>query len=259
MTETDLAQFTSQTRQALETRLADATAQIRALPEGLQKGRMRQQAWGLQQMLAPASGYFSQAGQDHFLEEHVFRGKRGGVFVEVGAYDGVSGSNGLFFELLRGWTGLLIEADPALCAKVRASRSQPCLQTAIAAEAGEVSFLSVSAGYTQMGGIVDSLGAREKAAIEADPRSRTETITVPARRLADVLREQGLYKIDYLSLDIEGAELGVLEGFPFSEFRITAWTIEANNHAQRIVDLMLAKGYAFLGVVGVDLVFALKT
>ena len=38
-------------------------------------------------------------------------GKQTGLFVEVGAADGVVGSNTLAFEQL-GWTGVLVEADP---------------------------------------------------------------------------------------------------------------------------------------------------
>ncbi|SLN29523.1 hypothetical protein PSA7680_01383 [Pseudoruegeria aquimaris] len=258
MTEADLNAFARQTRGAIEARIVEVSEQIRQMPEGLQKGRIRQQLWGLRQMLSPASGYFSQAGQDHFLEKQVFKGKRGGTFVEIGAYDGVTGSNALFFETHRAWSGLLVEADPALCAEARRNRRPPCLHTAIAAEPGEVEFLSVSEGYRQMGGILGSMGETERAAIEADPRSKTETIRVPARTLASVLREHGMFAVDYLSMDIEGAELGVLEGFPFAEFSVTAWTIEANANAQKIVDLMTAQGYAFLGVIGVDLVFALK-
>ena len=38
--------------------------------------------------------------------------KRDGFFIECGALDGETRSNSLFFERFRGWTGLLIEADP---------------------------------------------------------------------------------------------------------------------------------------------------
>lgn len=41
--------------------------------------------------------FFSQVGQDKFLLDHIFRGKRKGTFVDVGAYDGERFSNTLFF------------------------------------------------------------------------------------------------------------------------------------------------------------------
>ena len=38
--------------------------------------------------------------------------KTNGFFIEAGAFDGVTLSNSLFFELHRGWSGLLVEAHP---------------------------------------------------------------------------------------------------------------------------------------------------
>ena len=38
--------------------------------------------------------------------------KNDGFFVEAGAYDGYTLSNSLFFEVYRGWKGLLVEAHP---------------------------------------------------------------------------------------------------------------------------------------------------
>ncbi|HZS46365.1 MAG TPA: hypothetical protein VFC63_14920, partial [Blastocatellia bacterium] len=43
------------------------------------------------------TGYFSQAGQDKFLNEVVFKGERGGTFVDIGAGDGIMLSNTYFF------------------------------------------------------------------------------------------------------------------------------------------------------------------
>ena len=56
--------------------------------------------------------FFSQTGQDRLLFEHFFRGKRNGVFVDVGAYDGTTFSNTLFFERSMGWSGLCVEPLP---------------------------------------------------------------------------------------------------------------------------------------------------
>ena len=66
--------------------------------------------------------FHSQFGQDEFLDTHVFEGKRGGVFLEVGAHDGLEISNTLFFERERGWTGLCVEADPLPYEKLKVNR-----------------------------------------------------------------------------------------------------------------------------------------
>ena len=42
--------------------------------------------------------YKSQYGQDRILNEYIFHDKRNGVFIDIGAYDGVHYSNTYFFE-----------------------------------------------------------------------------------------------------------------------------------------------------------------
>ena len=58
--------------------------------------------------------FFSQVGQDMWLAKHVlFAGTAGrGVFVEAGAADGVTGSNTLWLERERAWTGVCVEPHP---------------------------------------------------------------------------------------------------------------------------------------------------
>lgn len=41
--------------------------------------------------------YYSQYNQDKFLNEVVFNNKKKGFFIDIGAHDGVSYSNSLFF------------------------------------------------------------------------------------------------------------------------------------------------------------------
>ena len=60
--------------------------------------------------LPPFCYSFSQAGQDVFLDQVLFKSKlRNGFFIEAGAFDLVTHSNTLFFEMERGWTGILVE------------------------------------------------------------------------------------------------------------------------------------------------------
>jgi len=38
--------------------------------------------------------------------------KRDGIFIDIGAFDGMEDSNSLFFEETRNWTGICIEPSP---------------------------------------------------------------------------------------------------------------------------------------------------
>ncbi|HUI61784.1 MAG TPA: FkbM family methyltransferase [Steroidobacteraceae bacterium] len=72
--------------------------------------------------------FFSRAGQDRFLFENFFRGRRNGIFVDVGAGDGETGSNTLFFERFMDWRGLCIEPRPEAFAKLTSRRKASCEQ-----------------------------------------------------------------------------------------------------------------------------------
>lgn len=61
-------------------------------------------------------GYYSQFHEDEVLHRWIFNNEsenqNPGIFVEIGAQDGVSWSNTLFFERMFDWRGVLIEAQP---------------------------------------------------------------------------------------------------------------------------------------------------
>jgi len=53
--------------------------------------------------------FYSQYNQDQYLETNVFKGFKNGVYVDVGAHDGVSINNTLYFHKNNNWTGIIIE------------------------------------------------------------------------------------------------------------------------------------------------------
>ena len=66
--------------------------------------------------------YYSQDGQDRFLDQKFFKEKTAGTFIEVGANDGITYSNTYFLEKFRQWKGICIEPHPGafekLCLRV---------------------------------------------------------------------------------------------------------------------------------------------
>lgn len=222
------------------------------------RGQLNEQIWVCEKLNGRRDGFFSQSGQDAFLEERVFRGKRNGVFVEVGGYDGLTGSNCLFFELMRGWTGLLIEPSPNFFKQAAAFRRATCLQLAVADKEGEAEFLEVEQGYSQMSGLTASYDPGLRETVEADPRHKGNLITVETRTLPQILDEHALSEVDYVSLDVEGGELAILSTFPFEKYKVHAWTVENNTGVTEIPALMQQKGYARVEAMGVDDIYVLK-
>ena len=88
------------------------------------------------------------------------------------------------------------------------------------------------------------------------------TIQMQCLPLTSIIKALGNPTIDYLSLDIEGAELQVLEGISFEEIDIKVLSIEVD-HLGRIFDgtntnlryLMKRNGYELFKEVGIDEIY----
>jgi FkbM family methyltransferase len=215
------------------------------------RGALMRQVHEIDRMLRPDDPWRSQAGQDRVVDR-LLGGKRGGVFVDVGGYDGVTGSNTLFFEESRGWTGVLVEPVPAMLDRARRRRRCPCLGVAVATSEGEAEFIEVTEGYTQMSGLAGTYDPALLEQVRADPRHREAVRRVPTRTLSAILTEEGVPDPDFLSLDIEGGEIAVLEAFPFERHRVAVWSIENNTADPRIAAIMRAHGYDLVEFCGPD-------
>jgi len=202
-------------------------------------------------MLDPGYAYASQAGQD-MMVDRIFGAKRGGTFVDVGGYDGATGSNTLFFEQWRGWYGVLVEPVPAQLDKARLVRRCPCLGYAVAATDGSAEFIEISEGFTQMSGLAGSYEADLLTRVRADPRHKERTLRVETRTLSRILDDSSISEPDFISLDIEGGEAEVLAAFPFDRHSVGVWAIENNTGTDAITLIMQANGYDLVEFCGPD-------
>ena len=186
----------------------------------------------------------AQNGEDRWLDDF-FGHKRNGFFVEVGAFDGVNLSNTYHFEQI-GWTGVLIEPDPDKAALCRTNR--PGSKTYQCAAAGspeitEITFYRVEAGEvystTELTGDharrVEQMGLASSA------------MSVPARTLDAILQEARASTPDFVSIDVEGAEMEVLRGFDIGRWKPKVVLIESNSKFRlpKIRDYFTSNGYAF--------------
>ena len=198
--------------------------------------------------------YHSESGQDQWLEENIFKGLTGGVYAEAGALDGILHSNTLFFEKERGWNGVLVEANPALVPTLRANRPYAdVFGCALGAKKGTADFEAVVGGLVGWSGLVDHIEPQHRQRMdERIPQAYRGVTKVEVRTLADVLDEADVRFVDYLSLDLEGAELAVLEKFPFDVFHIDMIGVEDNFGNKALAELLSHRGYAHLARVGQD-------
>lgn len=187
--------------------------------------------------------------------DHYFHGKTHGTYLEMGALDGILYSNTLHLQKAHSWRGLLIEAAPDMYAKMVASRPHDIgINAAICDRHRSVHFSPGGAGGLggiggpAIAGIYEFMNDafREQWHSKVDPASLQ---LIPCMPLSTILSKFGVKEIDFWSLDVEGAELQVLQTFDFSSVRISVVCIEADGHDpvrdQQVIELMESHGYVY--------------
>lgn len=215
------------------------------------RGPIVQRLHEVRRMMQPAYAFTSQAGQDLVVDQ-VMKGKRNGTFVDVGGYDGITGSNTFFLEAYRGWTGALVEPVPSQLAKAETIRRCPCHDVAVAAEEGEADFIEISEGYTQMSGLAKTYDKNLLTTVRKNKQHKENTLKVKTKPLSAILNDAGIPNPDFVSLDIEGGELACLKAFPFADHDVAIWSIENNTGTPEIKKLMDANGYDLIEFCGPD-------
>lgn len=169
--------------------------------------------------------------------------RRGGYFVEFGATNGVTMSNSLLLERRYGWTGILAEPNPAFHARLGRERKVAISHDCVHAETGQgVTFLCTERpAFSRMEAVrpddaFEQEGHRTVAA-------RREIPTVSLNDLLD--RHNAPDRVDYISIDTEGAELDILSTFDFRRRFVGLFTVEHNFTRERagVQALMAANGY----------------
>lgn len=199
--------------------------------------------------------YYSQHDQDKFVHETFFPEKKDGVFVEIGAYDGVAFSNTYFFERELGWTGLCIEPNPEPFAALQNNRKAHCIQGCIADRTGSVKFLQISGYASMLSGIKDKQHPKHLERIHKEVSQKggaTTEIEVPTFTLKDLASKYKIHRIDFLSIDTEGNEWDILSSIDFDAIDIDVITIENNYKDQRFKNHLQSKGYVFIQKLGCD-------
>lgn len=176
--------------------------------------------------------FYSQDNQDKFLESYVFKGYKNGFFVDVGAHDGISINNTLYFEKNNNWTGINIEPIKTVFDKLVINRPTNInLNYAVCNNDGETDFLC-NTGYTEMiSGIKNTFDNRHLQRLENENKqmnSTTKLIKVNTKKLETIFDENNVSHINYLSIDVEGAEFEVIKSINFNKVFIDVIGFENN-------------------------------
>ena len=164
-----------------------------------------------------------------------------GFFVELGANDGITLSNTYYFEKIKGWSGILVEPIPHNYLLCRANRSFKTKVFCNACTSFEYKDKFVEMVFSNLMTIPIGLESDIKNPLEHAQLGRqflkkTDDIFIfgsLAKPLNEILiTANAPNRIDFLSLDVEGAEIEVLKGIDHSNFRFNYMCIESRNKDQ---------------------------
>ena len=185
--------------------------------------------------------FYSQESQDKYLETNIFKKYKNGFFVDVGAHDGITINNTLYFEKNCNWKGINIEPIKEVFDKLVFNRPNNInINCAICNKDGETEFFC-NKGYTEMlSGIKDTFDPRHLERLEYENRetnSTTEIIKIYTKKLETILDENNIFHINYLTIDVEGAEFEVIKSINFDKVFIDIIEFE-NNYKDKSVQII---------------------
>ena len=218
------------------------------------RGLLRKKIWDCENFFFWNERYSSQAGQDKIIKDIFFNNKRNGFFVEIGAYDGIDGSNCYHFERYLNWDGIAIEPSNIQFEKLQKNRRCKLMNYAVSEESKEVEFIDVIEGLTQMSGINNSFFERNKNIILNNRESKTRSINIKTITFDQVVPKNT--KIDYLSIDIEGGEMALVNSINYNDYDIKVITVENNvPETQNFKNFFESKNFLYFDRVGQDEIF----
>jgi len=203
----------------------------------------------------PKDHYKSQSKEDEKLMEW-FKDLRNGTYLELGALDGVRFSNSYVFNKALNWKGVLIELINDNYKKLLVNRPNEItrLNAGVCSEPKKLHSVKAGGGFrSAVGGIWEfaspSFRAKWWNGIKLDD---PQVMEIDCNTLDNLLlaHANGITYFDFLSLDVEGAELSVLQSIDFDRVGFGVIFFEADEHnslknmvARKLVE---SNGYTFL-------------
>jgi hypothetical protein len=207
--------------------------------------------------------YNSQYGQDKWIIEELFPQLKNGYFVDLAAGDGVFLSNTYLLEKQFGWDGICIEPNSTSFNKLKSVRNCICDNSVVLQDGFEVNFVE----YEMITDYEHLLSGVEGASSANVPiKSKSKRLS---KSLNSILNEYNAPStIHYISMDIEGSEIYVLQDFlPNNKRNILSLSIEVSigsPYENLILNWMHKYNYkiyeknGYNGRLGHDYLFVLK-
>jgi FkbM family methyltransferase len=203
---------------------------------------------------------YAQFGEDLVLEAFIWGSQiKRGFYVDIGSYAPSKYSNTNFYYR-RGWRGINIDAKPGSMQAFRRARPRDInLEVGITQTEQTLDF------FIFQDSAYNTFSAQLAADYQTAGLPLVKKVLLPTRRLSSILEEYlpAGQKIDFMSIDVEGLDLEVLQSNNWEKYRPSYILAElhqvdiAHITESAIYSFLLGRGYKLVSVVNVTLIFKL--
>lgn len=197
--------------------------------------------------------FYAQFNTDKIIYEEYFPKDYIGNCIEVGAVDGVESSNTYFFER-KGWNCMCIEPQPGpgYFQSLQQTRKLALNYAISSKESDDMEFTVVYAKADWTGGFrawngMSGLDVDErliKQHEDAGFELKREKIKVKTKRLDWCIENHfNVDPIDFISIDVEGSELDVLQSFDVNKYNTKLLVIENNFNDPDVENYLKSLGW----------------
>jgi len=204
--------------------------------------------------------YYSQYKQDYWVDK-LLGAKSSGVFLDIGANDGVTISNTYFFEKNRGWKGICVEPITDVYNKLVNNRHCEAINACVSDKRGKEVFFRIDGFGEMLSGIKSEYHESHWKRIMKDVESEGDQIVeyeVECLPVNDILEKFNYSDIDFLSVDTEGSELKILQAIDFNRFHFSIICVENPYNEKGFENLLNANGFELCKILSCDYLFINK-
>lgn len=194
----------------------------------------------------------SQVGQDLWVID-TLNFKKNGYFLDLGALDGKTHSNSIMLERKYGWTGICVEANPYIFPMLSSNRHCMCVNSLLDNSNDVIKEFHCANELSYVENENRNMSLEELKILLKAKNIEYNSVLMKTRTISKILEIYNApYVIDYMSLDIEGKELDILETFPFDDYHINTITVEHNSphigdtYRKKIRNLLENNGFHFI-------------
>lgn len=180
---------------------------------------------------------FSVNQQDYYLYTRHFQNlKRPGVYLDIATNHPIYSSNTFFFDRCLQWSGICVEASDVYFEPIFRERSCILVPTCISSTDGEeVQFKP----FALQGGVISP----HYKFLNTVKSGKDSIKTLRCTTVEKILARSRLNVIDFLSLDVEGHEVNVLQGVDFDKVIINVISVEIGPRLKDVQTFLEGKGY----------------